>query len=225
MAYPYVNGVPHLGHGFTVSKADFAARVARAQGKNTLYPQGYHATGMPIKACADKLAEEVAMFGKPFERNAESDAAVAATESNSTPEPRMREDVAKCTTAKKGKAALKTAKAKDQSQAMMSLGIPREEVARFADAGYWLQYFPRLWQRHLTEFGCGIDWRRSFITTEVNGYYDSFVRWQMRRLRALGKIRFGKRYTVYSLRPRTGSPVWTMIARPARAPWSRSTLR
>jgi leucyl-tRNA synthetase len=26
--------------------------------------------------------------------------------------------------------------------------------------------------------GCGVDWRRSFITTDMNPYYDSFVRWQ-----------------------------------------------
>lgn len=59
---------------------------------------------------------------------------------------------------------------------MMSLGIPREEIHKFADAKYWLHYFPNLWQQHLTEFGCGIDWRRSFITTDINPYYDSFVR-------------------------------------------------
>ncbi|KAL2130517.1 hypothetical protein VTI74DRAFT_6279 [Chaetomium olivicolor] len=87
---------------------------------------------------------------------------------------------------------------------MMSRGIPRDEIHKFADAKYWLHYFPQLWQQHLTEFGCGIDWRRSFITTDVNGYYDSFVRWQMRRLRDLGKIRFGKRYAIYS--PKDGQP-------------------
>jgi leucyl-tRNA synthetase len=87
---------------------------------------------------------------------------------------------------------------------MLSLGIPREEIHKFADAKYWLHYFPQLWQQHLTEFGCGIDWRRSFITTDINPYYDSFVRWQMRKLRDLGKIRFGKRYTVYS--PKDGQP-------------------
>lgn len=103
-----------------------------------------------------------------------------------------------------GKAALKTTKAKYQFQVMMSLGIAREEIHKFADANYWLQYFPKLWQQHLAEFGCGIDWRRSFITTDINGYYDSFVRWQMRRLRDLGKIRFGKCYTVYS--PKDGQP-------------------
>ena len=31
--------------------------------------------------------------------------------------------------------------------------------------------------------GCGVDWRRSFITTDVNPYYDSFIRWQFGVLR------------------------------------------
>ncbi len=31
--------------------------------------------------------------------------------------------------------------------------------------------------------GCGVDWRRSFITTDVNPYYDSFIRWQFEVLR------------------------------------------
>ncbi len=97
----YVNGVPHLGHGFTISKVDFTTRVARAEGKNTLYPQGYHATGMPIKACADKLANEIAMFGETFARYTESD----ATESSPTAAdalPRPREEVTKFTNVKKG---------------------------------------------------------------------------------------------------------------------------
>ena len=31
--------------------------------------------------------------------------------------------------------------------------------------------------------GCGVDWRRSFITTDVNPYYDSFIQWQFGVLR------------------------------------------
>jgi leucyl-tRNA synthetase len=53
-------------------------------------------------------------------------------------------------------------------------------------------------------FGSRIDWRRSFITTDKNPYYDSFVRWQMNKLHALGKIKFGERYTIYS--PKDGQP-------------------
>lgn len=87
---------------------------------------------------------------------------------------------------------------------MLALGIPRAEIHKFAEAKYWLRFFPQLWQQNLVEFGCAIDWRRSFITTDVNSYYDSFVRWQMRRLKELGKIQFGKRYTIYS--PKDGQP-------------------
>lgn len=97
----YVNGVPHLSHAFTISKMDFAARVARAQGKNTLYPQGFHATGMPIKACADKLANEIAMFGETFSAYTDSDASEALASATS-PQPRARVDVTKFTNVKKG---------------------------------------------------------------------------------------------------------------------------
>ncbi|OTF82933.1 hypothetical protein BLA29_010952, partial [Euroglyphus maynei] len=40
--------------------------------------------------------------------------------------------------------------------------------------------------------------RRTFITTDVNPYYDSFVRWQFIRLKEKNKIKFGKRYSIYS---------------------------
>ena len=53
-------------------------------------------------------------------------------------------------------------------------------------------------------FGSRIDWRRSFITTKANPYYDSFVRWQVNKLHRQGKIKFGERYTVYS--PKDGQP-------------------
>ena len=43
-----------------------------------------------------------------------------------------------------------------------------------------------------------VDWRRSFITTNVNPYYDSFVRWQFINLKERGKIKFGKRSEVTS---------------------------
>ncbi|TAQ85897.1 hypothetical protein B7494_g5788 [Chlorociboria aeruginascens] len=182
-----------------LSKMEFGNRVARAQGKRTLYPQGYHGTGMPIKACADKLVNEMKMFGKDFEGWEETD--VIDEEVIST---KAKEDVTKFSNAKKSKAALKSAKTKYQFQVMLSLGIPQSEIHKFGDAHYWLKFFPQLWRQHLIELGCSIDWRRSFITTDVNPYYDSFIRWQMRRLKTLGKIQFGKRYTIYS--PKDAQP-------------------
>ena len=158
---------------------------------------------MPILACADKLVNEQRLFGQNFERYDQAEDA-GVDVSIAVDELQAKEDVTKFVNVKKGKAALKTVKAKYQFQVMLFLGIPREEVHKFANARYWLEYFPQLWQRHLVQFGCGVDWRRSFITTDINPYYDSFVQWQMRRLKELGKIHFGKRYTVYS--PKDGQP-------------------
>ncbi len=42
--------------------------------------------------------------------------------------------------------------------------------------------------------GCGVDWRRSFITTDVNPYYDSFVAWQFWTLYKAGKVIKDKRW-------------------------------
>lgn len=57
--YPYMNGRLHLGHAFTVTKAEFQARFQRLLGKRVLWPFAFHCTGMPILACADKLRFEL----------------------------------------------------------------------------------------------------------------------------------------------------------------------
>lgn len=61
------------------------------------------------------------------------------------------------------------------------------------DAHHWLLYFPGMAINHLKLMGCGIDWRRSFITTDFNPYYDKFVQWQFRKLYSLGKVIKDKR--------------------------------
>ncbi|RWW65625.1 hypothetical protein BHE74_00027060 [Ensete ventricosum] len=53
--YPYMNGLLHLGHAFTVSKLEFGAAYRRLCGCNVLLPFAFHCTGMPIKESADKL--------------------------------------------------------------------------------------------------------------------------------------------------------------------------
>lgn len=63
--FPYMNGRLHLGHTFSISKAEFAVRYQRLKGKKVLFPFGFHCTGMPIKACADKLKREIETYGCP----------------------------------------------------------------------------------------------------------------------------------------------------------------
>ena len=205
-AYPYMNGTLHAGHSFTVSKVEFTAGFARLEGKRALFPLGFHCTGMPIKACADKLVEDVRKFGQNFENYHEDEP--EETQTNGVPIAptqgvNVKDDITKFKS-KKGKQAAKTVKTNYQFQTMLSMGIPKEDIHKFSDSSYWLEYFPPLCKEDLIGFGCRIDWRRQFVTTDANPYYDAFVRWQMNRLKELNKILYGKRYTIYS--PKDGQP-------------------
>lgn len=77
--------------------------------------------------------------------------------------------------------------------------VPLEEIPAFVDPEMWLQYFPPHGLTDLKRFGSGIDWRRSFITTSTNLFYDKFIRWQFETLREKGKVKFGKRNNIWSL--------------------------
>jgi leucyl-tRNA synthetase len=48
--YPYSNGMLHIGHAFSLTKAVFRAQFERHLGKNVLFPFAFHCTGMPIQA-------------------------------------------------------------------------------------------------------------------------------------------------------------------------------
>lgn len=193
-----MNGTLHAGHTFSATKVEFATGVARMQGKRALFPMGFHCTGMPIKACADKLVNEIKLFGNDFKGYNENEEAIVEEKPKPAGKP-AKEDVTKFTT-NKSKANAKTVKLKYQFQIMQAIGIPTEDIHLFADTQYWLKYFPPLVIRDLTSFGARIDWRRSFVTTDANPYYDAFIRWQMNRLKELNKIKFGKRYTIYSIK-------------------------
>ncbi|CCX31976.1 leucyl-tRNA synthetase [Pyronema domesticum] len=200
MAYPYMNGTLHAGHSFSLSKVEFQTGYSRMQGKRALFPMGFHCTGMPIKACADKLKREVELFGQNFENCPEEDTEEPAA---APAKAATKEDITKFA-AKKGKAAAKAVKVRWQFQIMLAIGIPLEDIHKFADPHHWLGHFPPLCKRDCNSIGLRVDWRRSMITTDVNPYYDAFVRWQMNRLRDLGKIKYGERYTIYS--PKDGQP-------------------
>ncbi|KAN0080063.1 hypothetical protein V8E55_009629 [Tylopilus felleus] len=197
--FPYMNGSLHLGHAFTISKVEFSAGYQRMLGKRVLFPHGFHVTGMPIKAASDKIIREMELFGENFERydpDAE-DETPKATQNGPLPTAQVGK-------ATKGKVAAKATGLTYQFQIMESIGVLREEVKKFADPYYWLSYFPPICKDDNNAMGNRIDWRRSFLTTDINPYYDSFVRWQMNKLHKLGKIKFGERYTIYS--PKDGQP-------------------
>lgn len=217
--YPYMNGKLHLGHSFSISKVDYAIAYQRLLGKRCLFPLGFHCTGMPILACADKLKREIELYGNPpkFHKD-EPDDDVEGDDNKPDIDDLMARDKSK---AKKSKAQAKSGGAKFQWEIMREniklsdeeeKGLTEDEIierldaeiAKFVDPMYWFKHFPLEAMRDLNSFGLGIDWRRTFITTDVNPFYDSFVRWQFLHLQKKNKIKFGKRYSVYS--PKDGQP-------------------
>ena len=202
--YPYMNGLLHLGHAFSLSKLEFASAYHRLKGDRTLFPFAFHCTGMPIKACADKIAKEIAQYGNPpqfpdeSELAAEAEAKAAEAQANAGPVDPTK------FVAKKSKASAKKGTQSTQWGIMQASGIPEDEIPNFAESMHWLNYFPPLAKRDVAAMGCQVDWRRSFITTDANPFYDAFVRWQFNTLKKIGKIVKAKRYAVYS--PIDGQP-------------------
>jgi leucyl-tRNA synthetase len=163
--YPYMNGNLHLGHAYSVTKAEFTTRYQTLIGKNSLFPFSFHCTGTAIMASAYKLRNEVEQYGNPpvFPLK-----------------PPQNPDEVELY----------------QWEIMQKMGLKDDEIIKFVDPRYWLEYFPVTAQRDMKKFGAAIDYRRSFVTTNKNPYYDSFVSWQFNTLNKLGKIAFGNRCRV-----------------------------
>eukprot|EP01059_Diplonema_ambulator_P019265 TRINITY_DN3224_c0_g1_i1.p1 TRINITY_DN3224_c0_g1~~TRINITY_DN3224_c0_g1_i1.p1 ORF type:complete len:1186 (+),score=512.68 TRINITY_DN3224_c0_g1_i1:54-3560(+) len=283
--YPYMNGCLHLGHAFSLLKAEFAVSYHRLQGKRSLFPFGFHCTGMPIQAAANKLKRDYEQYGSPSPKfpsgrpvhvddadddiilewapptstghqditgytlevssGAEWKEAVkvgpetvlvkdkkkvqtkatgpaegeklkfrvvthladgtschASAESDEVVKVVVKEDPkkpkGKAGAKKPAKIAAKSGDALHQWDIMMGMGISEEEITEFVDPMKWLTYFPPQGKEDLKMLGVHVDFRRSFITTAVNPYYDSFIRWQFNKLKAGNRLAFGKRPTVYS---------------------------
>ncbi len=151
--YPYMNGYLHMGHCFTLLRAEVAARYKRMRGCNVLWPFAFHCTGTPMVAAAQRVAE-----GEP-----------------------------------------------KQLDILRQMGLPDSDLPKFADIEYWTTFFPAEARKDLRRLGVAVDWRRSFITTELNPRYDAFVRWQFTRLKEGGFLRQGSFPVVWD--PKQKTPV------------------
>ncbi len=92
-----------------------------------------------------------------------------------------------------------------QIESMKNMGFGDEEIAKFAEPEHWTEYFPKETKADYERMGMSVDFRRSFITTSLNPYYDAFIRWQMRKLKARGYISRGKHPVVWD--PKRNMPV------------------
>jgi leucyl-tRNA synthetase len=79
-----------------------------------------------------------------------------------------------------------------QIEILKKQGFSDEEIEKFADPKEWIKFFPDEARKDFTKMGYSIDWRRSFITTELNPHYDRFIRWQFRKLKDKNYVVKGK---------------------------------
>ena len=84
-----------------------------------------------------------------------------------------------------------------QIKILKDQGIPDEEVPRFKDPVHWVRFFPPKWREDVDRLGLHVDWRREFITTDLNPHYDAFVQWQFRKLGEKGRVAKGRHPVIW----------------------------
>ena len=191
--YPYMNGRLHLGHAFSLSKAEFQSRYQRLQGKNVLFPFGFHCTGMPIAAAAKRVAKE-------FKEDPDTVAHIREKMEKKKEEAKKNKEDKKKKKDKKDEKSEKEKKAPmTQVEILKEVGVADEDLHKFAEPEFWLEYFPPYAKADLEKLGINADFRRSFITTEKQKYYDKFVQWHMLKLKQHDFVAFGKRNAIFSM--------------------------
>lgn len=206
--YPYMNGYLHVGHAFTLSKLDFLTRFKNMVCDNALLPFAFHCTGTPIVVCADKLRNELRLkensihdLEKKEKQNDAEAVDLSDGKREALDEQDKSEHKATDTTvfrSHKSKAQAKGGKQNSQLEIMKQMDIPETDIHFFQNPEYWCHYFSDKAQEHLNSLGIGCDWRRAFITTNINPYYDKFVKWQFNKLYEKNLIYYGTRITIFS---------------------------
>ena len=92
-----------------------------------------------------------------------------------------------------------------QIRILEQMGIPRREIPRFGDPMHWIEVFPQATREDLQRLGAAVDWRRSFITTDLNPPYDAFVKWQFRRLKEGGYVKIDRHPVIWC--PKDQAPI------------------
>ena len=194
--YPYMNGRLHLGHGFSLSKAEFQSRYQRLQGKNVLFPFGFHCTGMPIAAAAKRVAKEFKEDPDIIKHTKEK---IEKKKEEGKKKEKEKEGDKKGKKDKKDDKDKPKAAPMTQVEILKEVGVADDDLQKFANPEFWLEYFPPYGKADLEKFGINVDFRRSFITTEKQKYYDKFVQWHMLKLKQHNMVAFGKRNAIFSI--------------------------
>ncbi|MBI2654910.1 leucine--tRNA ligase [Candidatus Woesearchaeota archaeon] len=93
-----------------------------------------------------------------------------------------------------------------QLRIMASMGITKEEeLKKFENPEHWVDFFAPEFKKDFQAVGTSTDWRRSYITTSLNPYYDKFIKWQFRKLKEKNYVIKGRFPVVWC--PKDNMPV------------------
>lgn len=79
-----------------------------------------------------------------------------------------------------------------QVKIMAGMDITGDQLNKFEDPKYWIEFFAPEAKDDYTKLGLSIDWRREFFTTSLNPHYDKFIEWQFRKLQEKDFVIKGK---------------------------------
>ncbi|MCI0614331.1 class I tRNA ligase family protein, partial [bacterium] len=77
------------------------------------------------------------------------------------------------------------------------------DIEAFKDPIHWIKTFSKGAEKDLNEYGLAIDWRRTFITTDLNPRYDKFIKWQFNTLKKKGLVTQGEHPVVWCSKENT----------------------
>ena len=110
-----------------------------------------------------------------------------------------------CAAAKKLENELKTIKhiqtnanEKLQYNILKYYKLSDDEIIEFTNPLKWVNYFSQEGLNDIKSFGLMADLSRSFITTNQNPFYDSFISYQFKKLHSIGLLKYGTRNSIYS---------------------------
>ncbi|MBS3137772.1 leucine--tRNA ligase [Candidatus Woesearchaeota archaeon] len=84
-------------------------------------------------------------------------------------------------------------KEEKQLKILKDMGITdQEQLKKFENPEYWIEYFIPEFTKDFKAIGISTDWRRSYFTTELNQWYDKFIRWQFNKLKEKNYVIKGK---------------------------------
>jgi len=92
-----------------------------------------------------------------------------------------------------------------QINILKQMGFKDEEIATFKEPTHWVKVFGKAAKEDFKALGTSVDWRRTFVTTDLNPRYSKFIQWQFIKLQSKKFVQQGEHPVVWC--PKENTPV------------------